>query len=477
MPKKKFIDKPQISPDAVRNEQRNVLVNNLSEAILGFNPGSTGTELQQVDTLQINLRYYLISNFRQLLSQAYVEKGLLQTAVDVPVDDALRGGIEIKTKQIDPEQIEALNAKMEEENDLARIGQGTKWTRLFGGGGVLIITDQDPKTPLDINAITEKTPLEFRPVDMWELFWSKQNTSDYAAAIDDQDLADVDYYDYYGHQVHKSRVRKMKGKEAPSFVRPRLRGWGLSIAESVIDALNQYLKAQNLIFEVLDEFKVDYYKIKNLANTLLSANGTIAVQKRVKLANQQKNYQHAVTMDAEDDFIQKELSFTGIAETMVGIRMAIASALRMPLTKIFGISAAGFSSGEDDIENYNAMVESEIRQKIKHDIVFCVKLRCQQMYGIAPDDLTIDFKPLRILSSEQEQNVKTQKFNRLFSAVSGGFMTVEEFKNACNKENIFGVQLDPSIDKLETGADDEEKPKDDNKSAPKSTTQAPEAKT
>ena len=30
--------------------------------------------------------------------------------------------------------------------------------------------------------------------------------------------------------------------------------------------------------------------------------------------------------------------------------------LKMPITKLFGISAAGFSSGEDDIENYNSMI-------------------------------------------------------------------------------------------------------------------------
>ncbi len=465
--------KPKISNELL-NEDKRLIANGLAD-VLGFNHGDFGTQLNQVDTLFKNNRWYLVSNMRQLLSEIYVEHGLIQTVVNVPVDDGLRGGVILKTKQLNAEEIEMLTATMEEKEDLVVVGQALKWNRLFGGAGVLVLTDQKGDQPLDINSIKEDSPLEFRDVDMWELFWSQQNTSDYSAAIDQSELADVEYYDYYGQKVHKSRVFKMKGLKAPSFVRPRLRGWGFSIVEALINSMNQYLKANNLIFEVLDEFKIDVFKIKNLSNTLLSQEGANAVKRRIQLANAQKNYQHAITMDGEDDYIQKELSFAGISETMQGIRMQIASDLRMPLTKVFGISAAGFSSGEDDIENYNAMVESQVRQKCKFDILRIVKIRCQQMFGLVPEDLTIEFKPLRVLSSEQEENVKTQKFSRIFQTAQAGLMTVKEFKDACNKENLLSIQVDTNIEKLETGGDEE----GGGESAPKgkkSATQAPEAK-
>jgi uncharacterized protein len=442
----------------VSNEKaKEVLSNGLQEAlfgsqnvsILGFNPGSIGTPVQQVDTLQLNLRWYLISNFRQLLNELYAEKGIIQTIVDVPVNDAFRGGIEIKSKQISEDEIAELKSAQEKYDDLGKVKQAEKWNRLFGGAGVLIITDQDPESEFKIESLKQGDCLEFRAVDMWELFWTKQNTDDYSAAIDRQDLSDVDFYNYYAEQVHKSRVLKMTGIEPPSFIRPRLRGWGLSVVETCVDALNQYLKTIDVVFEVIDEFKVDVYKIKNLANTVITSNGTQAVQRRIAMANQQKNYQNALTLDSEDDFIQKQITFSGIAETMLGVRMQIASALRMPMSKVFGIASTGFSSGEDDIENYNAMVESEIRQKLRDDVIYVTKIRCQQLFGHVPDDLTIEFKPLRILSSEQEENVKTQKFARLLSAAQAGLMTVEEFKDACNRDSLLGIQVDASIDKIE----------------------------
>lgn len=465
------------------NKARKSILNWLGQSGWGagdqwsFAPGPS-TPLTQLSTLWINNRWYLLSNLRQLLSESYVEHGLIQTLVDVPVDDAMRGGVQISSKQIEQDQVIELNNWMERQGDLLTYGQSEKWKRLFGGAGIVIMNGQDPTTPLDFKSMKEGDPIEFRDVDMWELYWSTMDSSNYAESIDGQEWISPTFYDYYGQKLHNTRVLKLIGLKAPSFVRPRLRGWGFSVVEILINELNQYLKSNNLVFEVLDEFKVDYYKIKNLANAVLSADGGAAVRDRLSDMNRSKNYQRAVAMDSEDDWNQKQLSFAGIAETMQGIRMGIASAMRMPLTKVFGISAAGFSSGEDDIENYNSMIESTIRERARFHLIRMIELRCIQLFGYAPDDISLEFKPLRVLGAEAEQNVKTQIFSRALQTVQAGLCTVEDFKNACNKDNLLPIQLDPSIDRLEVaqttagGMDGGEKV-----GTTKSTEGAPEAKT
>jgi hypothetical protein len=302
---------------------------------------------------------------------------------------------------------------------------------------------------------------------MWELFWSKQNT-DVGAALDGDNVNDVEFYNYYGTQVHKSRVIIMKGMTAPSFIRPRLRGWGFSMAEPLVRSLNQYLKKQDLDFELIDECKVDVYKIKNLSNSLLSPGGEAAIKKRIEMANWQKNYQHALVMDSEDDFDHKQLSFAGLAEVMQGIRIQVAADMRMPITKLFGISAAGFNSGEDDIEVYNAMVESQVRNKCKYEIIKLIGLKCQQLFGFVPDDLDIKFQSLRILGAEQEENVKNSKFTRLLQAKQAGEITRFEFREGCNKDTLLSITLDttgdelnpddPDVASLVAGEDDVESP-------------------
>lgn len=479
-----------------------IIQNGMAEALgLGYggfpyNQAVPGTsQLSQANTIFINLRYYLVSNFRQILSQAYVEFGLVQTIIDVPVDDALRGGVEIRSKILSEDEIQELLNSLDRDDDLNIVGQAAKWNRLFGGAGVLILTDQDPSTPLVIEEIRPDEKLEFRALDMWELFYNKQNMEGYDPTTQTDDF---EFYDYYGVKVHKSRVMRLKGITAPSFIRPRLRGWGFSVVETLVRSINQYLKATDLAFEVLDEFKVDIYKIKNLVNTLLSPNGEAKVRQRVDLANRQKNYQNAVVMDSEDDWDHKTVPFTGLGDAMKEIRMQVASDMRMPLTKLFGISASGFNSGEDDIEVYNSMVESQVRNKIKYVILRILEIKCQKLFGMVPDDLSIDFKPLREMSAEQEENVKTQKYARVSQAKSAGELTTLEYREACNKGNLFDITLDTdpeALSDIETakavvsqqsggfeqdsaseGTNDPEHPKDtDNPGADRLDTQAPKA--
>lgn len=424
----------------VLNDRQKAIVNSLQD-VLGFMPASGTSPLSQTNTLFYNNRYYMVSNMRQLLSEIYVEHGLVQTLIDVPVDDAFRGGIKIKSKQLSTAQIQELEAIIDKEAILETIAQARKWTRLYGGGGVMILTDQDAESPLDIEAITRDSPLEIRAVDMWELFWDKQAAEGFNPALQ---VPNMDYYSYYGMTVHASRVLKQVGRQAPSFLRPRFRGWGVSEVEALVRSINQYLKNNDLTFEVLDEFRVDIYKIKNLTQSLVSGAGTDAIRRRVEMANQQKNFQHAITMDAEDDFLQKQLTFSGIAEILKEIRMQIACDMRMPITKIFGVSStgSGLNSTQDDLENYNAMIEGTIRQKSKYDIIKILEIYCQKFFGFIPDDLQIEFAPLRIMTATDEETVKTQKFTRALQAQQSGLISADEFREICNRENLLNVQLE-----------------------------------
>ncbi len=446
------------------------VINNLGKAVNGFGdaigfgqlpfggqagfPG--GPAMQQVEsttTLYENLRWYLVSNMRQLLSQLYVEIGLIQTIVNVPIDDGLRGGVMLKSKELDEDEIKKLQISLDRDDDLNTAGWAAKWNRLYGGAGILILVgDQDPEMPLDIASIGPDTDIEFRAVDMWELFWDKQNTEGYDPQTQSQDF---EFYSYYSEKIHKSRVMRLKSIQAPSFIRPRLRGWGVSVVEALVRSINQYLKATDLGFEVLDEFKIDVYKLKGMVNTLLSPTGTDQVKKRIQQVNWGKNYQNAIVLGDEDDYAQKQLSFAGLAETMAGIRMQVAADMRMPITKLFGTSVSnGFSTDQNDMENYNSMVESEVRNKLKYDILRICEIKCQKLFGFIPEDLELEFKPLRELSAIDQETVKTQKWARIKEAKEMGEISSLEFRDACNKGNLFDVQLDTADEVIEDVKDE-----------------------
>lgn len=396
---------------------------------LPFNPMTP--QNSRLDTVFINERWSLISNFRSILSQAYVEYGIVQTLVDQPVSDAFAPGFNIVTDELDDKQKRILQAYLESNRVIEEIKKTFNWARLFGGGGLVIMTDQKPDSEFKVEEIGPDSPLEFRAADMWELYKDQANIWN-PWEDEREDL----YYSYYGVRLNKTRVLPFKGKEAPSFVRPRLRGWGMSELERVIRSINSYLKNQDLIFELLDEAKVDVYQINGFNTAMLTPQGTKTAEKRIQLANRLKSYLNALVLDNSDKYDQKQLSFNGLAEILNQIRQGVAADLKMPLTKLFGVSAAGFNSGEDDIENYNSMLESEIRSKAKYPVIEVLKICCQKLFGFIPEDLTIEFKSLRYLSAEQEENAKNSQFNRLIQAYANSLISPEQFMIGCNNGNL-----------------------------------------
>ena len=393
-----------------------------------------GAQLSQTTTLMKNNRYHYLFNNRVLLNTLYIEHGLIQTLIDQPVDDAFRGGIDIKSKQLGDDDLSVLEKYLETDNVLRKIMQTIKWGRLFGGAGLVIITSQDPKKQFNINKINTYSPLEFYAADLWELNLQYYNNNPV------EDLTTEIPYMFYGKKLHESRVLSFRGKEAPSMIRRRFRGWGMTEVERMVRSFNQYLKNNDVIFELLDEAKIDVYRLSGYNASMLS-NQESVIQDQIQLSNVVKSYLNALVMDKEDEYEQKQMSFQGLGGMLKEIRIGIASDLKIPVTKLFGVSSTGFNSGEDDIENYNSMVEGEVRSKAKGITIETLKICCQKLFGFVPEDLEIEWKPLRILNAEQEENVKNAQANRLIALFGLGLVTTEEAKETINKDNLLSVDV------------------------------------
>lgn len=391
---------------------------------------------------------------RILLSYSYMSQGLVQTVIRQPVDDAFRGGISIKTNELSEDETKSLlldfkrsrkpNRQLSRKlNPNAAINEGYSdmrvakdvlcWSRLFGGSGLIVNTAQDFRTALNVEAINEDTPLEFIAADRWELILSQMNIFD---------PRNPTPFNFYGAPLHRSRVIKVLGAEAPSFIRLRLQGWGFSEIERCIRAINSFVKFENVIFELLDEAKIDVYKIQGFNDSLLTDDGTANTQKRIALSNRLKNYQNALAMDVEDDYTQKQLSFGGLAEIWNELRLNLSSALKIPMNKLFGQSATGFGGGEDALENYNAIVE-QIREDANPVISEILDLRCQQKFGFIPE-YEIIWEPLKILDGVQQEQVMSSKQTRILEQFRERLLTGVEASKVLKAEGLLHMDTEVS---------------------------------
>jgi phage-related protein (TIGR01555 family) len=382
----------------------------------------------------------------------YTTHGLLQTAIDMPVLDALRGGIDISSEgELDQDDVDELQEWLEDGDVLARIGDAFIWARLFGGGALVINTESDTESPLGDEIKDGK--IDLYDACRWELTCDRR-------------IPSSGHYGYYGKTLDASRVITILGKRAPWTRRAQLSDWGMSELERAIEDFNMFLRTRNVIYAILEEAKVDVFALKGFNGQLASSTGTAITSKRIALMNQIKNFQNALIMDSEDKYETKQLTFSGLAEIMKENRMGLASAFRMPMSKLFGIPAAGLTSGEDDFENYNGLVESEVREPMKHVIKKVLKLGVRHLWG---EDFKVDFKfrPLRTMSALDEEQVKSSKANRYNALYSLSLMTSEELGKAYKTEELSAVPLKaekgllddfPATQEQETGDTDKTPP-------------------
>jgi phage-related protein (TIGR01555 family) len=418
----------------------NPLLNDLPELtqllLLSDGVGGSAAPSNGLNQLFYNNRYTILGNYRQAISAVYMTNGLVQKFIDMPVDDGFRYGFKVKSRQLGEKRIRDLLQYCDETDVVNKISTAKKWGRLYGGGGIVINCNGETSSPFNIEQVKKNSLLEFIPADLWELAKHDENKPD----LWGHDPIEIPY-SYYDKPLHKTRVLKIKGKEPTSWDRPRLRNWGMSELERILPELNSHMRAIDLIFELLRQYKIDVWKIKDYNMNLSPGGDTAIVAKRLQEANRTKDYLHAIVMDTEDGFEQRKISLSGLAEILNEIRKGLACVLNIPMTKLFGISASGFNAGDDDLENYNCMIEHEIRAKSKYIIIDILQIISKQMFGIVVKDFEIEWKPLRILTAEQEENVKNSQLNRIMIAFNGGLMDSKEAILAANMNNLLGIEI------------------------------------
>jgi len=410
--------------------------NSLTGLVDGIRDRQTGgSYLSGYNTLSHSNNYSLLSLNHQILTYMFTGNGLFQTAIQVPIQDAIAKGGIIESPELDDSEIDEVWAFWEDTGLWDTILNYFTWVRLYGGGAIVINTSGDPKSNLRMTEIVDPKPVEFYDVDRWQLLLTNVwNQSVYLG-----DEPEGDQYYLNGQEIHKSRVIKTSGKKAPSRVRQLLGGWGMSEGERMIRDLSLHLKTQDVLFEILDESKVDVFKINGFNNRLATAGGTQAIEKRIQLANRLKNYMNGLVMDAEDDYENKTNTFAGLADVSAENRISIAAALRIPMVKLFGLSPAGFSTGETDLDNYNMMVESDVRAKLRYPVRKLLDLTMFRLFG-REIEYTFKWPLLKEATEKEKAELNTSKVTNLTFLFDRGLMTGPEVMEEAQKEGIINIQ-------------------------------------
>jgi phage-related protein (TIGR01555 family) len=231
-----------------------------------------------------------------------------------------------------------------------------------------------------------------------------------------------------------------KGKEIPSMYRAIGRGWGLSILESFVRTLNKNIKNENVIYELLDEAKMDIYKLNELNDSMLEEDSTDAVKRRLSYAQMIKNYMKALVLDTTDEYAQKQIHFSGLAELKEDARIDMAADTRIQITKLFGMTPAGFNSGDADRATYNDMVEAEVRFPCEPNMIRILEIVGRKVLGKTLD-WDFEWPELERMSKYDEAKMKTLELANLNEANIWGRISNYEWTQGINDKNLLNMTV------------------------------------
>ncbi|GBR73955.1 putative phage portal protein [Candidatus Termititenax aidoneus] len=408
--------------------------NNSLTELVSIVGAMSGARLSSYNTIAYSANTALITTQHIMLAYLYVNNGIFQAAVQCPIQDALSKGIIIKSDELDDNDIDQILEYMDYNGLWQTIIDFETWRNVYGGAALIINTPAEPSTRLQ--QLKKGQSFELYDADRWQMTQSQATQN--AVGFYEQDPNELKEFNVGGVRIHHSRVIIGKGKRVPWLLRSQMQGWGMSEAERMIRDLNNYLKTQNVLYEILDESKIDVYHVKGLFDAMKTGQvDKVAV--RVQRANELKNYLNALVLDLEEKFETKSQTFAGLAEVMNENRIGIAAALRRPMTKLFGLSPSGFSNGDSDLDTYYQLVESDERAFLKPVIRKVVDLVCGYLFGYVPN-YKLEFPPLKQMSEKDQEEIKNHKLDRIIKMLDAQLLNPTEAVEVAKKENLLDIE-------------------------------------
>lgn len=362
-------------------------------------------------------------------SDPTVRKGLtkrvraaLRTGFQVSVpDDA--GGAEVATDIQDA--ADALKV-------VSSMVEAVTWEGLFGGCVIYMGVDDGQRGP-------DSQAQPIRMESLRKVLWLKVIDKRYVNRPSSLDGYDTDatlptfgeplYYEVstpmgggvFTAKIHRDRLIVLKGAMTSVDERQKRGGWGISRLDPVYDALQRSVNAWASAGNAVANAQYTVYALKGLSQMLGATGGEDKMKARSKAMEMAKSMINAILIDADDKYTREKIDFGNLPEMLDRFMMDVASAWDMPVTVLFGRSAAGMNAtGDGDREAWESSVEElrehELREPLQRIVELLMTSKEGPTNGKVIDGWRVTFKALEMLSALEmaEQYAKVAQADAVY---------------------------------------------------------------
>jgi phage-related protein (TIGR01555 family) len=371
-----------------------------------------------------------ITRTRILLEWIHRGSWIGGVAVDVPADDMVRAGVRIKG-ELKPAQIAAIEEKATELQVWPAIRDNEAWARLYGGSlCVFLVEGQKLNTPLRLSTVGKDQFKGLITLDRWMV---EPTLNDLVTEFGPH-LGKPKYYAVnasapalQGQKIHYSRVIRRDGIHLPFQQRMMENLWGISVYERIYDRMVAFDSATTGTAQMIYKAYLRTVRMKDLRENI-AAGGTQmdGVAQYIAMMAKFQSIEGITMLDLEDEFYEGgATNFAGLREALMSLMEQVAGGLEMPLVKLFGMSPAGFSTGETDLRMWNNKIQKEQGSKLKIPVTSIYRCIAQSLGIEIPDGFSIEFNSLNELSDSDKANIASQVTSFVSAAREQGVVKPE----------------------------------------------------
>lgn len=338
------------------------------------------------------------------IATLYHHDDMAARMVDIVPQEMLREGFVVSTEE--PELDRALAEKLDELGAAARLAEGVRWGRCFGGGAVLIGADdgRDASAPLVPERARDIRYLRsFDRRVLWPLTYYDDPGSPRLGEVRSYAVTSEGTIGSSVAEVHESRLLLFGGAPTGTRERAQLAGWDMSVLQRPHEVLRQFNTGWKSVEILLTDANQAVFKMTGLAEIVAEPDGEQKLQTRARLVDLYRSVLRAIVVDADsqESFERQTVSFSDIPATLDKFMLRLAAAVQIPVTILMGQSPAGMSAtGDSDFRWFYDRIRSEqtttLGPKIRRLADVWLRTRAGQdaCKGRMPESLTVSFPSL-----------------------------------------------------------------------------------
>lgn len=204
-----------------------------------------------------------------------------------------------------------------------------------------------------------------------------------------------------GVPVHASRFLYFSENDLPTLLKPAYNFFGLPLAQNVLDAVSHFTGCRESSARLLKKYSLTVFKT-NMDDVLSGGFGQ-ELNKRVDYFTQMRDNDGTVAIDKEmEDLVVMTTSLAGVTDVVRQSMEYVAAMFNEPVTKMWGLSPAGFNTGDSDLKNHYDNIAS-LQERMFGEPMKKL-LSVLQMNAFGEVDETIGFKFAKL--SEEDESLK-----------------------------------------------------------------------